>query len=307
MGKDLTFKEKVEYFMYPFMFELEAALKDRTDELKSINFHADEANTDRELKEYMKELIETSLTKLPNTQKQFKLNYINSKEYTLTFSYEDFGNIIISKVYLPDEINDEIKSIVKKENSVYTNPDLTLEITNGKEKTYVPVELKSTKTNSIPGSSIQQITPTEWVVFIKHTKNEIVVTTGQYIYAVNYAMQFPDRSPRPQVAFNELEKWNKEYRNFSEVSKEDEILTISISEDLFKSKIELLEDWQGTLVDRWLGVIKQSTIKRNEPWFNNTIRRYTRKFISEYEEMNETEKEELKNTLESAIDKYNNK
>lgn len=178
-------------------------------------------------------------------------------------------------------------------------------ITNGKDTIYIPVELKSTKNNSIPGSSIQQITPTEWVIFVKHTdKGNVVVTTGQYINAVNSTMQFPDRSPRPQVAFNELEEWNKKFRNYSKGVTEDNVLTVTISEEVSQYKVDSLKDWQGKLVERWLKVIQQDSVKKNEPWFSNTIRRYTNQFISMYENLNEEEKEELKDTLNSAIEQY---
>lgn len=304
----IPFNDKVDYFMYPFMNELERELINKRDALKSIAFHADEANTDRELKEYLRDFIQKSFNKLPQLDKSFYINYIHSEKQSIVFNYSFFKEIYISKVYLPEEITETIKEQVRKQDSVYTNPDILLEVTNGKDINYMPVELKSTKTNAIPGSSVQQVTPTEWVIFVKHTNTDVSITTGQYINSINSTMQFPDRSPRPSVAFNELQNWNKLFRNDT---KDDltgkDLLTVTISEDLLKHKVELLEDWQGILVKRWLEVIKRNSVKKTEAWFNNTIRRFTLDFLTMYEELSDAEKDNLKRTIHNAIDLYNKK
>ncbi|MCE7793447.1 hypothetical protein K8O68_13555 [Salipaludibacillus sp. CUR1] len=302
----LKLQDKVELFMYPFMNELEKGLVLRKDDLKNITFHHDEANTDRELKEYLQELIENHFATLPyQDQKEFYFNSEISGGYVINYSL--FSDIFINKVYLPNEMTEEIKVQLRKQNSVYTDPDIVLEITdtNHSELIYVPVELKSTKKNAIPGSSIQQITPTEWVIFVKHSdKGEIEITTGQYIYAVNSTMQFPDRSPRPSVAFNELVNWNKTFRREHKGKTKDQ-LAITIKADIIEKKSELLEDWQGVLVERWLKVIEKRTVKKNEAWFNNTIRNYTLEFLNNYESLSPNEKVQLKETINEAIEKYN--
>ena len=50
---------------------------------------------------------------------------------------------------------------------------------------------------------MQQINPYEWVIFIKQGK-PIEITTGFYLNSITEKVQFPDRSPRPQVSFNTL-------------------------------------------------------------------------------------------------------
>mgnify|MGYP003330257066 CR=1 FL=1 len=47
-----------------------------------------------------------------------------------------------------------------------------------KKKVYEKIELKSTKDNAIPGSSVQQINPDEWVIFVKHTRFSIITGGG---------------------------------------------------------------------------------------------------------------------------------
>jgi hypothetical protein len=126
---------------------------------------------------------------------------------------QDIKKIQVNRVLLPEDISDELKEIIKaSKSSVYTNPDLYLELKLGDEISYESIELKSTKNDSIPGSSIQQIVPEEWVIFIKHSGKSISISTGQYIHAINSKIQFPDRSPRPQVSFKAMSTWNKDKR-----------------------------------------------------------------------------------------------
>jgi len=299
MHQEISFHQKVEYFMYPFMYELENELSKKENELRKISYHADEANTDRELKEYLKILISKNLKTLPNLNKEIHINYVDSKDEPMKYNYSFFNNLYIRNVVLPEEITEEIRNLVKRDNVVYTNPDILLEITNDNETHYVPVELKSTKDNAIPGSSVQQINPSEWVVFIKHSKKNISITTGQYINSINSTMQFPDRSPRPSVSFKTLEDWNNLYRQTFEPNKGlgKKILSIDISEDLLNNKLEIVNDWQGILVKRWMDVIINSQVKNNEPWFNYTIRRFTSELLNYYDSLSNTERKKLKTKI----------
>ena len=56
----INFKLQCEKFMYIYMYELEKVLKNNIKELKSISFHADEANLDKSLKEFMKKFVRNS-------------------------------------------------------------------------------------------------------------------------------------------------------------------------------------------------------------------------------------------------------
>lgn len=202
------FNDTVNCFMFAYMYELELSLNDSKTSLLDVSFQSDEANTDRPLKVFIKEFIENSFNKLPQSKLETQLN-LNLSSYKENFHYKYFSNISITKVFLPDELSIEHKEqIAENKSSVYTNPDLFFKISDGTNTTYRSIELKSTKNNAIPGSSIQQIDADEWVIFVKHNKNSIELTTGQYIHSINSKLQFPDRSPRPQVAFNELTSWN---------------------------------------------------------------------------------------------------
>ena len=182
--------------MQIYMYELEQFLNTKKDELKKVSFQSDEANTDRPLKEFLRTIIESEFKRIPiNTQiKDVIFNDVVGSDI------DELKKIQVLRVLLPEQINDEIKLIISaSKNAVYTNPDMCLEILMDGQKYYETIELKSTKQDSIPGSSIQQVLPDEWVIFIKHSFAKIEIVTGQYIHAINSKMQFPDRSPRPQV------------------------------------------------------------------------------------------------------------
>ena len=72
----------------------------------------------------------------------------------------DIGELItfkITNVFLPEELSKEQKEdITRSKKSVYTNPDLFLEIYDGKNTYFESLELKSTKNNNILGSSVQK-------------------------------------------------------------------------------------------------------------------------------------------------------
>ncbi|WP_415669320.1 hypothetical protein [Streptobacillus ratti] len=177
-----------------------------------ISFQSDEANTDRPLKEFLKFLIENEFNMVLNNTGINNI-CIGDKLYSI----QPYLNYRIKRVLLPDELTYELKQILRAtQNSIYTNPDICLEIDVNGELYYETIELKSTKNNSIHGSSIQQIIPNEWVIFIKHSINNIEIVTGQYINSINSKIQFPDRSPRPQVSFKELNIWNTLYRNIDD-------------------------------------------------------------------------------------------
>ena len=152
--------EKQSYFMHFYMYELEVFLNSKRAELLNISFQSDEANTDRPLKEFLKALIENELNMLPKNTIASSLN-INHKLQSI----EPYLAYKIKRVMLPEDISDELKQWIKEtKNAVYTNPDICLEIETDGSIFYETIELKSTKSDSIPGSSIQQIVPTEWVV-----------------------------------------------------------------------------------------------------------------------------------------------
>lgn len=288
--------DKINYFMFAYMYELEVALKSQKDNISTVSFQSDEANTDRPLKLFLKSFIEKKFNSLPVYKTDFKLN-ININDNIKSLNYSDFIDIKIIKVLLPDELSSDLKlKIAENKSSIYTNPDLLLEISDGSNITHCSIELKSTKSNSIPGSSIQQIIPTEWVIFIKHTNIDIDITTGQYIHSINSKLQFPDRSPRPQVAFNELTSWNASNRSLNNTTLN---YTINISDE--NLKYDLISDWQYYLADRWIEVLFSLSNKPNEPWYNNTLRKFIVKFLEKYDNLTLDEKENFKAKVKSLI------
>lgn len=284
---------RINEFMYIYMYNLEQFLLSRKNTLDTISFQSDEANTDRPLTEYLKNLIEKEFNKIPLDS---NVKYLNI-ENKLDSSLSDLDKINISKVLLPEEITSDIKNTIREyKSAVYTNPDMCFVINDGNSVFYETIELKSTKQDSIPGSSIQQILPNEWVIFIKHTPTSIDVVTGKYINSINSKMQFPDRSPRPQVSFKELKNWNKTHRTLTKNT-----LSYLIDEES-NEKFELISDWQKVLSDRWIEMLFESNkVKRNEPWFNNNMRKFIISFLNKYESLSSDEQIAFKTKIYNLI------
>ncbi len=287
----------IQLFMRVYMYELESLLRSRKDEILKIPFQSDEANTDRPLKEYLKQFIEKEFNCISDDISEITVEHSDEEAERFAIT-EEIKSIRIKRVILPEDITSEIKDILsERKSAVYTKPDICLEIDENGHTVYETIELKSTKDVSIPGSSVQQVNPEERVIFIKHTKNTFIITTGLYINAINAKMQFPDRSPRPQVAFSELQSWNTSHRS----QNANTLRFMSGSEDNLKK--ELIEDWQGVLAKRWKDILFTYRKSKREPWFNNALRKFVIKFLNDYDRMTDTEKEEYKNKVSSLIDK----
>lgn len=109
-------------------------------------------------------------------------------------------------------------------------------------------------------------------------------------------MQFPDRSPRPQVSFNELSQWNKCKRI---LEKNTLIYKNDVNRPL---KTALIEDWQNVLSERWVNMLFSSTTNASkEPWFNNNMRKFIIMFLEKYETLSSQEKDDFKNKIISLI------
>jgi len=282
-----------EYFVHIYLYELEKYLHTQKDEILKMSLWQDEANTDRPLKEYFKKLIENHFNKIPSDTDMVGVVIDKSEMVEVAC----LKNAEIKRVLLPEDINLQLKELLRcGKSGVYTNPDICLEIHLNGKLYYEPIELKTTKTDSIPGSSIQQVSPDKWVIFIKFSKDSVDIATGRYINAINSKMQFPDRSPRPQVSFSEARKWNVTNRlkngNILEFKRDDDNLL----------KYELLSDWQGVLSKRWVDIlINAKTTKANEPWFNNALRKFILDFLDAYETLDDKDKMDLKDKIKSLI------
>ncbi len=285
----------IQDFMQVYMYELEKFLELKKSEIRQVSFQSDEANTDRPLKEFLKKTIESSFSSIPNSTSIASIKF----EDTVGIDVDILKEIRITQVLLPEDITDEIKEILKAtKNAIYTNPDMCLKILYNNNIFYETVELKSTKQDSIPGSSIQQILPDEWVIFIKHSNNNVDITTGQYIHAINSKMQFPDRSPRPQVSFKEMTNWNQANRILSYSS------LIYKKDQEEQAKYNLISDWQNVLSERWIDMLFNTTrVHNNDPWFNNNMRKFILIFLERYEALSDDEKFNFKDRIQSLTKK----
>ena len=160
--------EIIQNFMQVYMYELEKYLQTKEEALKQISFQSDEANTDRQLKEFLKKTIEDSFSSIPQSSELTSVEF----EGKVGTDMDILKSIRINRVLLPEEITNHIfKVIQSSKDSVSTKPDLCFEILYNHQFYYETIELKSTKQDAIPGSSIQQILPEQWVIFIKHSND----------------------------------------------------------------------------------------------------------------------------------------
>lgn len=250
-------------------------------ELSSVNFYSDEANTDKELKLVVKNYL---LNKLYfSFDDDFNVEFfIDNYEYKTKFS--NIKNFSINNVFLPEELLPEHKEWIKKnKNGQYVNPDLLVEISNGKHISYITLELKSTKNDKIPGSSIQQVDPYEWTLFVKHNKNGIVISTGLYANSITHKIPFPDRSPRPEISFTHLIRWNNYNRIF-----DSEGLRFIINSEEFSAKSQIISDWKSALVQDWIAYVKSDNSSTR--WFDDTLRMFTKEIIIYYDSLSEKDK-----------------
>lgn len=281
-------------FLSVYFYEIEQKLNSTKNELELIKFQSEEANTDEFLKRYFKEFLS-----IHNSIRETKIEKLELQIDSQTYQIDtkDLFNYQITNIFLPEELTvNQKQEITKSKSSVYTNPDLYLEISDGITLFYESVELKSTKNDVIPGSSVQQVSPFEWVIFIKRDSASVSVATGFYINSITEKLPFPDRSPRPQVGFKNLVDWNKKYRK-----EEKNTLFIETKSELNSEKIKLLTDWQDYLASEWLEIISSESSKKNEKWFNNALRKFSLKFLEYTENLTEEEKIKLKEKLKRLI------
>jgi hypothetical protein len=281
-------------FLLIYFYLLEGKLNRTNNRLENVKFQSEEANTDEYIKKYFQNyILENNHIKGSN----IKSLCIDIDSDQITIEIATLKTFEIRNVYLPNELSEKLKKqISESKNSVYTSPDLYLEIHDGKDVYYESLELKSTKNNKIPGSSIQQVSPFEWVIFVKRNNENVIISTGHYINSITEKLPFPDRSPRPQIGFKTLVDWNKENRILV-----NDVLCIKNRTALNESKIRLLADWQDYLATEWLSIIKAEELPKNEKWFNNAIRKFAVKFLEYTEGLSDEEKKELKNKLNSLI------
>lgn len=286
----------IDFFLHAYFYFLEQSLNRDTSWLKNLKFQSEESNTD----EYLKKFLQDFISK--NNQigaSDIDKVIINIDGINYQVSLEDLTAFKIIEVFLPEQLSESDKiSITQSKESIYTNPDLYLIIDHEEEVFHKSIELKSTKQDKISGSSVQQVNPFEWVIFIQRKDSKEAIATGYYIDSITEKLPFPDRSPRPQIAFSTLKKWNNNFR-----IKEDKVLIIHRDSSLLDTKMLILRNWHEYLANEWLEIIQAEEIKKNEKWFNNTLRIFALKYLDYVESLNEDELENLKKQLDLLIKK----
>jgi hypothetical protein len=272
-------------FLSTYLYELEFDLNE-SNQLSQIKFQSEESNTDEYLKYFFKEYI-SKRKKLKNQLlSEVKFYYFN---HETIFDYKDILECEIIDVLTPTELTNEIKQTFNEEkNGVYTNPDLLLIIKEKNKFVYKSIELKSTKNNLIPGSSVQQVSPFEWVIFVKRGGKSITITTGLYIESIDNKLPFPDRSPRPIIGFNNLENHNKVNRVLT-----DNTLCVSSNHELMRDKLRLISDWRDHLIKEWMETVLIKKKISNEKWFNYVVRKFSVELIEKVDQMTPTDKNNL--------------
>ena len=185
------------YFLIVYFYKIEHILNQPNNGIENIQFQSEEANTDEYLKKYFQDFLSkhNDISDIHINKLAIKID--NNESF---IEIEKLKSFKIINVFLPKELTLAQKEQIKNtKKSVYTNPDLYLEIQNGKNSYFESIELKSTKNDIIPGSSIQQITLFESVIFIKHTKNTVSVTTGFYLNSITEKLHFPEVSQKSDM------------------------------------------------------------------------------------------------------------
>lgn len=263
--------------------------------LASIDYQQDEANTDKPAKIVIRDFM--------NTHPQ--LGVTNFSEVMIVQDIEnyhisliDLQQVSIDKAYIPEELSQDIKHAIKqaKNGANYTNPDIYVDLVYQGVKYSISIEVKSTKDNKIPGSSVQQIDPFEWVIFIKREKNQSVqLTTGMYLNSITNRLPFPDRSPRPEVAFDTLKDWNEQY-----IKQHDNQLILQYNPKDIEQKSQILLDWKQKLVTDWLAVVQKKPLSSRK-WFDDTLILFAKQLVDYYEMLEPNEKADFYQKLTAFI------
>ena len=286
-------------FLFLYLHAL-ASDSDLALSLNSVVGSSGEANSDMGTKTAVQTYMLTNRT-LPDSPTMNLQVLLGSDN--LHFTHSELLQVRVSNVYLPEQLTDPMKASIKvsKRGSVYTNPDLYIELTFNGSKYFTEIELKSTNNNSIPGSSVQQINLRGWLIFIKKKKNSdgpVQIATGLYAGSIAEKMPFPDRSPRPKVAFNTLHTWNE-----TNLILKSDGYVLSYDESEIAAKEILIGDWRQALVSNWMAIVfdKNLSLKPTSPWFTKVITMFSSQLIEKYECLSDLEKHEFRRYLSSIL------
>lgn len=290
----LTKKLKLSAFLTVYFYEVEELLNKHQERLAAIKYQSEESNTDEFIKQFLKEILLENPSIL---QTKIKSISFENSTYDKPIPIKQFNEFRITEVILPGNLSKKQRDrITKSKRSVYTHPDLLLKIEGYNETYHESIEIKSTKNNTIPGSSIQQIDPYEWVIFLKRSTKAVFVSTGKYVHSITDKLPFPDRSPRPIIGFKTLSDWNKKHRHI-----DDNCLIINEDKAKEEQKLKLLTDWQDFLAEEWMTIILAKKKITSEKWFNNALRKFAIKLLNHSKNQSDTELESLISNLKRLL------
>ncbi len=97
----MKYKDEINIFMNLYMYNLEQYLITNKDKFDKITFQLDEANTDRPLKEFLKDTIETYKDRILYNQEINLFKEANSIKKTPAQINDILNNIVIDTILLP--------------------------------------------------------------------------------------------------------------------------------------------------------------------------------------------------------------
>lgn len=329
----------LEDFLIIYMYFLEEKLNlQKQDKLRNIKFKSGKQNLDSPLIQRIMEIIEKDNFYSLDTLIEKPINKIKNLQVgnkTKTISLVDFKGWNV-QILLGDKKNYSNKQDKGKKwdghfksanADFFVPPDLGFIITDAQGNTYYKrVEIKMTKAEGkgkIPGSSIQQLSENEWLIFFKYSLeskskdasskseigNIIDVTIGYYTDAINWKQDretnkiivpFPDRSPRPIVSFSRLKKWNEQNR----IAIGDTIHYKKNQNKTFQNDENIIKDWKWNLIDRWIEIVlnpEKTNYTSKDKWFDVVLKEFIISFLQKYNNLTNDEKEEVERRLKENL------
>ena len=118
------------------------------------------------------------------------------------------------------------------------------------------------------------------------------MSCGYYMNSITDRLPFPDRSPRPIIAFKTIQEWNKKNRVLY-----SNILKYTFSPESTQKKEDILLNWEMVLCKEWMETIYKPS-KESEKWFNHTIRMFTLELLKSIE----NKPDEIKKLIKTLAD-----
>jgi hypothetical protein len=130
----------IQYFLTVYFYMLEKHLNNSENDLGKVKFQSEEANTDEHLKKYFQKYI---LENDSISKTELKSISIKNDNQSTTIKINELTSFKITNVFLPEELSKKQKEeITNSKKSVYTNPDLFLEISDGKNTYFESLDVK---------------------------------------------------------------------------------------------------------------------------------------------------------------------